>query len=117
MAKTCLDCGAPADRLRKHRCDACYMRIYRNGEVSPGSRCAACGEDHAGVLLNSDVAGTPVVLCGNCWVVKARARPQSLSALISEVVRSAHAKTPTLLAGNRGMSAFRPRSAFDPSID
>jgi hypothetical protein len=33
MDRTCGECGAGAARLRKGRCDACYMRQYRRPRV------------------------------------------------------------------------------------
>ncbi len=76
MDKACAECGAPAARLRKGRCDACYMRQYRHGEPARGDRCAACGERRLPVLELVKLGGVEAVLCGNCAVVLARARPR-----------------------------------------
>jgi len=51
MEKFCNECREPAARVRKGRCDACYMRLYRRGAPVRGDRCAACGERRLPALL------------------------------------------------------------------
>ncbi len=138
--KTCAECRLPSRRLRKGRCDACYMRLYRNGEPSAGASCAACGERRRPVLAMAEVGGDAVVLCGNCSLVLVRARPriESLADLIRRreiaqravldrasgaiperrrlLAREPARREPT--AGQPAQAAYRRTAAdFDPSID
>jgi hypothetical protein len=84
--KVCGECGKPARRLRKTRCDACYMRLYRNGEPEPGAVCAVCGERRRQVLAMAEVGEVAAVLCGNCSLVLVRTRPR-IETLIDLVKR------------------------------
>src|SRR5881628_2293316 len=72
----CGECGKRAPRLRKDRCDACYMRLYRGGEIAEGAACASCGEQRRAVLLHVEIGDREAVVCGNCQVVLARTRPR-----------------------------------------
>lgn len=76
MEKVCAECGQSATRLRKERCNACYMRLYRGGGVQLGSTCASCGERRAKVLSWTVLEARQVVLCGNCSFVLASTRPR-----------------------------------------
>jgi hypothetical protein len=76
MSLTCAECGRAAARLRKDRCDACYMRLYRNGELPGGAACRTCGERRRPVLTQAQVGEEKVVLCGNCALVLGRVRPR-----------------------------------------
>ena len=76
MDKVCVECRRAARRLRQDRCDACYMRLYRNGEVPDGAACACCGERRRLVLTIGEVGLEEPVLCGNCALVADRTRPR-----------------------------------------
>jgi hypothetical protein len=130
--KTCAECRKASRRLRKGRCDACYMRLYRNGEPSAGASCAACGERRRPVLVMAEIGGTAEVLCGNCSLVLLRARPRidTLAELIArrEAAQRAAGRIPErrrLLArdarGETQLQAAYRRSGnpsdFDPSVD
>ena len=78
-AKTCSECGQGATRLRRERCDACYMRLYRSGEVPAGSSCGGCDERRRELLCLEAVYGAEVVVCGNCALVLRRTRPRLAS--------------------------------------
>jgi hypothetical protein len=114
MEKTCSECRQPASRLRKGRCDACYMRQYRHGAPEPGDRCAACGERRR---LSLDL--TPLgVLCGNCSLVVARTRPRigSVDELRARLGRKHGPERRGRLARPLPPPPQRPPT-FDPSID
>jgi hypothetical protein len=98
--KLCGECRRPARRLRKDRCDACYMRLYRNGELPDGAACAACGERRRVFLTGAELG----VLCGNCALVAERTRPRVES--IDDL---------RLLADRLVRVPYVP--ALDPSID
>lgn len=118
MDKTCNECGLAAGRLRKGRCDACYMRHYRNPEVDGGATCAACGERRRPLLEVVRLADQAVTLCGNCSLVLARTRPR-IDTVETLRTRLSHGHLPE----RRGRRAARPLPvtprvpAFDPSID
>lgn len=129
--KLCAECRTPARRLRKGRCDACYMRLYRNGEPTTGASCAACGERRRPVLAMAEVGGDAVVLCGNCSLVLVRARPRvdSLDELVSRrglvqrvtpERRRLIARDPDRRDAEQPVAAYRrtaPPPDFDPSVD
>jgi hypothetical protein len=85
----CAECGRAAARLRKDRCDACYMRLYRNGEIPTGADCRTCGERRRQVLTIAAVGDDKVVLCGNCALILGRARPRvdTVAKLAARVAR------------------------------
>src|SRR5688572_2348387 len=83
----CSDCHRPASRVRKGRCNACYMRLYRRGEIPDGAACAACAERRKAVLVHTTVG----VLCGNCAVVLDRARAAGLDELRRLMIRERRA--------------------------
>ena len=130
MTKLCAECRRPARRLRRDRCDACYMRLYRNGEVPEGAACVGCGERRRVVLTLVEVGGRDEVLCGNCALLAERTRPRPLSV---EEVRRLRARERRVVADRRvGRSSFQPDRrrgprreserlyappALDPSID
>ena len=126
MDKTCGECRATSRRLRKGRCDACYMRLYRNGEPDACARCAACGERRRPLLTMAEMNDTPCVLCGNCALVLTRARPRidNIAALAARIDRERR-RTPERRLGplpvehERRIASRRrnDRPAFDPSID
>lgn len=89
MERVCAECGQNATRLRKERCNACYMRLYRGGEVQRGSTCASCGERRARVLSLAALEALVVVLCGNCAWVLASTRPR-LTRVSDLAQRAAH---------------------------
>lgn len=74
--KTCGECGQAARRLRKQRCDACYMRLYRNGTIPEGAACGACGERRRVVLVRITLGEAETVACGNCALILERTRPR-----------------------------------------
>jgi hypothetical protein len=125
----CTECGRPSLRLRKDRCNACYMRLYRNGEVAAGARCAACGERRRQVLQHVRLGGDRPVLCGNCALVLSRARPRppSLADLAHRVARErrrlADRRRPTAAAlvearrGRRFADRLPSPPPLDPAVD
>jgi hypothetical protein len=120
-AKTCSECGQRATRLRRERCDACYMRLYRGGEVPEGSSCGGCDERRRELLCLEVVRGAEVVVCGNCALVLRRTRPRlaSVSELRGRMTRERRARaghaspSPQRRASDR--RAARP--GFDVSCD
>jgi predicted metal-binding protein len=74
--KTCSECGEAASRLRRERCDACYMRLYRAGEVPVGGSCGGCDERRRELLCLEPVGGADAVVCGNCALLLRRTRPR-----------------------------------------
>jgi hypothetical protein len=74
--KLCSECGKEAARLRRDRCDACYMRLYRGGDVPAGAVCAGCGERRRELLCMETLGSEDQVVCGNCALVLRRARPR-----------------------------------------
>lgn len=130
--KTCGECGSPARRLRKQRCDACYMRLYRNGTIPDGAACGACGERRRVVLVRVTIHEVESIACGNCALILERTRPRITS--IQELVRLAARErrllpdrrrgVPLDVPGDRRMGSRRegdptpaPRTTLDPSID
>jgi hypothetical protein len=116
MDKTCSECREPAARLRKGRCDACYMRLYRRGAPARGDRCAACGERRLPALDLARLGGASVVLCGNCCLVLSRARPRLTS------VEDLKSRLASRHIPERRSRFMRPPAAprmpsFDPTID
>src|SRR5215470_14881473 len=122
MGSPCGECGREAARLRRGRCDACYMRLYRNGEVADGARCVACGERRKQVLAAARLDVT-VVLCGNCSLVLNRTRPRiaTVDELRRSVVRERRGQGDRREVWRGGRrSTDKPRSgspAFDPAVD
>ena len=123
MALVCTECGGDATRLRRGRCNACYMRLYRNGEVPDGATCAACGERRKDLLTSVRVA-EPVLLCGNCSLIFHRARPApgSVDELRRRVARERRGgadRRDAFRGGRRAADRAAPTGApaFDPSVD
>jgi hypothetical protein len=122
--KRCSECSREAPRLRKERCDACYMRLYRGGDVPVGSVCAGCDERRRELLCQEDVHGKPEIVCGNCALLLRRARPRlaSVSELRGKRVRDRR-RGGGAAAGERRRSSDRAaavgsaRPAFDVSVD
>ena len=113
MEKRCGECREPVARLRKGRCDACYMRVYRRGEPAAGARCAACGERRRPLLDLAKIGGVAEVLCGNCALVLSRSRPHIAS--VDELRRRLAADR---VPERRAARMPRPRMpSFDPSLD
>lgn len=75
----CSECGKEAARLRRDRCDACYMRLYRGGDVPAGAVCGGCGERRRELLCLEPLGSEHAVVCGNCALVLRRARPRLTS--------------------------------------
>lgn len=136
MQKTCGECGAASTRLRKGRCNACYMRIYRRGEVGEGACCEVCSERRRAVLAMTELDDRAVVLCGNCTLVLVRTRPRidTVSELARRVSRErriipdrrriyASTDVDRRVAYRRSVErrpAASPaplKPAFDPSVD
>lgn len=131
--KTCGECGQSARRLRKQRCDACYMRLYRNGTIPEGAACGACGERRRVVLVRVTIHEVESIACGNCALILERTRPRITS--IQELVRLAarerrlvpdrrRGSPLDVVPGDRRMTSRRegerapePRATLDPSID
>jgi hypothetical protein len=117
MDRTCGECGAGAARLRKGRCDACYMRQYRRPAVEAGARCAGCGERRRPLLDSLRLGAETAVLCGNCALVLTRARPR-VETVADLRDRLAPAHVPERRTGRRARPALAPVvPSFDPSID
>jgi hypothetical protein len=121
-AKTCLECGQSAARLRRERCDACYMRLYRGGEVPEGSACGGCDERRRELLCLEPVAGADAVVCGNCALLLRRTRPRlaSLADLRRRQTRERRgARAGSGAPATRRRASDRPpaRPAFDVSCD
>ena len=124
IAKTCLECGQSAARLRRDRCDACYMRLYRGGgEVPVGSACGGCDERRRELLCFEAVAGADVVVCGNCALLLRRTRPRlatvaDLRRRQTRERRGARASGGVEAETQRRSSDQTPaRAAFDVSCD
>ncbi len=81
----CGECGGATSRLRRGRCNACYMRLYRSGEVPPSACCSVCGERRRAVLAMAELEERAVVLCGNCTLVLVRTRPRIM--MLDELAR------------------------------
>jgi len=120
-AKTCLECRQAVTRLRRERCDACYMRLYRGGEVPAGSSCGGCDERRRELLCFEPVAGAETVVCGNCALLLRRTRPRltSVAELRRRQTRERRARRGAGPAPvQRRASDRRTRaSAFDVSCD
>jgi hypothetical protein len=126
-AKTCSECGQSAARLRRERCDACYMRLYRSGEVPAGSSCAGCDERRRDLLCFEAVRGAQVVVCGNCALVLRRTRPRlgSVAELRGRLTRErrrrggagAAASARSRRASDRRAERQGSSSGFDVSCD
>jgi hypothetical protein len=126
-AKTCLECGQTAVRLRRERCDACYMRLYRGGEVPEGSACGGCDERRRELLCLEPVAGADAAVCGNCALLLRRTRPRLAS--LAELRRRQTRERRAARAGSpgspgspaptkrRASDRTLPRPAFDVSCD
>lgn len=114
-AKTCCECGKQAARLRRDRCDACYMRIYRGGEVPAGATCVGCDERRRDVLVLQELGAGEVVVCGNCALIVRRARPriETVEALRRRTARERRVATITWRGEERRVAA--PRRAERPS--
>ena len=117
VTKTCTECGNAATRLRKQRCNACYMRQYRNDEVPDGDRCAGCGEAEFDFLARSRLGNEPTTLCGNCLLVVRRTRPliQGVDTLRTRLPRPRPPMQPTWSATLTSPSSSAP--TFDPAMD
>ncbi|MSP17794.1 MAG: hypothetical protein EXR73_14510 [Myxococcales bacterium] len=117
--KLCTECGRTAARLRRSRCDACYMRLYRGGEIPAGACCGGCGEPRRVVLVFADVGEGEVVLCGNCQVVLARTRPRAASLVILQqrIVRDRRAGMLRRADGKRTGDYIPAPQLLDVSID
>jgi hypothetical protein len=120
-----VQCGREASRLRLERCNACYMRRYRNGEVPGGSVCAACGERRRASLTLVTLGGR-IVLCGNCGLVLTRTRPRILSVVelrrcVARERRSGSDRRAAWRGGRRSADERSTRrvvsAPFDPSVD
>jgi hypothetical protein len=123
-AKTCLECGQTAARLRRDRCDACYMRLYRGGEVAAGSACSGCDERRRELLCFEAVAGADVIVCGNCALLLRRTRPRlgSVAELRRRQTRERRGAVAEASTTSRRRSSDRAapaaaRAAFDVSCD
>jgi hypothetical protein len=114
MERTCSECRQPAARLRKGRCDACYMRQYRRGAPEPGDRCAACGERRLRVLEPARLGEASIVLCGNCALVLERTRPRvgTIPELAARVIGH---RVPERRGRPAPTTVHVP--SFDPSVD
>ena len=117
----CSECGRAAPRLRRDRCSACYMRLYRNGEVPDGASCAACGERRRGLLTQVKLH-EPAIVCGNCSLILSKTRPPigTVTELRLRVVRerrSGDDRRSAWRGGRRGADRIVPRPAFDPTVD
>ncbi len=123
MTKTCSECGQGAARLRRERCDACYMRLYRSGEVPADAGCGGCDERRRELLCVEQVRGAEVVVCGNCALVLRRTRPRLASVAdlrqrMTRERRGASGPSATGASTTRRTSDRVPRTpAFDVSCD
>jgi len=112
---TCTTCGRAATRLRRERCDACYMRLYRNGELPRAAVCIGCGERRQSVLSKASLG----VLCGNCsHLAKTRPAVRNLADLRRRAARERRTGAADRRAlprgGRRRADHFAP---FDPALD
>jgi hypothetical protein len=114
----CGECGKTAKRLRKDRCDACYMRLYRGGQLPEEARCCACSERRRAVLARVELGGGHVIVCGNCALIVSRARPPlaDVAALRARVARDRRLAPQAPLPGGR-RRADRLPAPFDPAVD
>jgi hypothetical protein len=123
MDVICAECGRAAARLRKDRCDACYMRLYRNGEIPGGAECRTCGERRRQVLTLAAVGEEKLVLCGNCALVLGRARPrvdtvEKLAARVARERRRAAVPVPNERRRRRAHAEPAPRDNWlDLAVD
>jgi hypothetical protein len=127
--RRCVECQKSAVRLRRDRCDACYMRLYRGGDVPSGASCGGCGERRRELLCVETVGSGDAVVCGNCALVLRRARPRltSLAELARRRGRERRAPSPGAMpaafsAVGRRAEDQRPQparagSSFDLEID
>ncbi len=117
--KLCSECGRGAQRLRRERCDACYMRLYRGGEVVPGAQCVGCDERRREILCHEELGGNAMVVCGNCALVLRRTRPvmASVGELRRKMTRERRARSLALELGRRAADRTRQRPSFDVSVD
>src|SRR5262245_42806965 len=118
---TCIECGRSAPRLRRERCSACYMRLYRNGEVPDGASCAGCGERRRG-LLTRVTLGEAAIGCGNCSLCVDKTRPPiatlaELRARVARERRSGLDRRAVWRGGRRGADQVGPVPVFDPTVD
>jgi hypothetical protein len=121
-AKVCSECRAECRRLRRERCNACYMRLYRSGEVTEGTACNGCGERRRELLCTEEMHGTQVVVCGNCALVLRRTRPRlgSVAELRTRMTRERRAgRGPVVDDGKRASDRLPApsRPGFDVSCD
>jgi hypothetical protein len=75
----CAECRQPARRLRRQRCDACFVCVDRDGELPDGVPCLVCGERRRLFLQRVTIVERPMVMCGNCSLVAQRARPRVMT--------------------------------------
>ncbi|HKA88087.1 MAG TPA: hypothetical protein VKE22_10490 [Haliangiales bacterium] len=121
MALVCTECRGAATRLRRGRCNACYMRLYRNGEIADGASCAACGERRKDLLTSVRVQDT-VILCGNCSLVLHRARPvpgtvDELRRRVARERRGGPERRTSFRGGRRAGDRAPAVPSFDPTVD
>jgi hypothetical protein len=111
---TCTACGRTATRIRRERCDACYMRLYRHGELPAGAACVGCGERRRSVLVPARLG----VLCGNCSVL-ARARPaiRNVGELKRRAARERRAGVERRALARGGRRRTDRLASFDPALD
>jgi hypothetical protein len=117
---TCAECGKRAPRLRKDRRDACYMRLYRGGEIAAGAVCAGCDEPRRAVLVHAELGDVETVVCGNCSVIIARTRPKlaSVADLRARVTRDRRSAPFRRRDDGRRIADRLPEPPhLDPSID
>jgi hypothetical protein len=121
-AKVCNECGRGAGRLRRERCDACYMRLYRGGEVHTGAVCSGCTERRRELLCHELVGGKDEVVCGNCALLLRRTRPviTTVRELQRRASRERRVTRAVELAAGRRAAVKRPVRevrSFDVPLD
>jgi hypothetical protein len=103
------------------------MRLYRGGEISHGSACAACGERRRTLLKLVKLGDPePIPLCGNCVLVLSRTRPSiasvnELRRRAARERRGAAERRAVARGGRRRTDRLAPaapkRPVFDPGVD
>ncbi len=112
MDHKCIECGGATLRLRKDRCNACYMRLYRGGELPLGACCAGCQDRRREVLQNVELEAGVAVLCGNCGLIFQRTRPKLRT--VRDVIRRI-ARDRRLMSDRRQAdSIFAPDRRSEP---
>jgi hypothetical protein len=66
LAKTCTQCGAKVQELRRGRCWGCYQTWAALRPVGKGARCVICSERRSDCLRLVEMHGRSIPLCHGC---------------------------------------------------